>query len=80
MSTPRVFIVRHGETGLLVPPGEAEPFAQAIVELASDLPRAARLGAAGRRRALRDFLEDRCTDRTEILYRAALDGRNGDGT
>jgi glycosyltransferase involved in cell wall biosynthesis len=73
-------LVRHGETGLLVPPGEAEPFAQAIVELASDLPRAARLGEAGRRRALRDFLEDRCTDRTEILYRAALDGRNGSVT
>lgn len=65
-------LVQHGVTGLLVPPGEAEPFAQAIVELAGDLPHAARMGAAGRERALRDFLEERCTDRTELLYRAAL--------
>jgi glycosyltransferase involved in cell wall biosynthesis len=66
-------LVEDGVTGLLVPPGEAEPFARAIVELAGDLERAARMGEAGRRRALRDFLEDRCTDRTELLYRAALD-------
>ena len=65
-------LVQHGETGLLVPPGEAEPFAGAIAELAGDLPRAARMGEAGRVRALRDFLEERCTERTEVLYREAL--------
>ncbi len=65
-------LVQHGETGLLVPPGEAEPFAEAIVRLAGDLPLAARMGEAGRERALRDFLEERCTDRTELLYRRAL--------
>jgi glycosyltransferase involved in cell wall biosynthesis len=69
-------LVRHGETGLLVPPGEAEPFARAIVELAGNLPRAAGMGAAGRRRALADFLEARCIERTELLYQRAL---NGDG-
>jgi glycosyltransferase involved in cell wall biosynthesis len=68
-------LVEHGETGLLVPPGEAEPFAQAIVELARDLPRAARMGAAGRVRALEEFLEQRCTDRTELLYAESLNGR-----
>jgi glycosyltransferase involved in cell wall biosynthesis len=67
-------LVQHGVTGLLVSPGEAEPFAEAIVKLAGDLPRAARMGEAGRERALRDFLEERCTDRTELLYRAALRG------
>jgi len=66
-------LVRHGETGLLVSPGEAEPLRQAIVRLAGDLPLAERMGEAGRRRALRDFLEERCTDRTELLYRASLD-------
>ena len=49
-------LVRHGETGLLVAPGEAEPLRAAIVELAGDLERAARMGEAGRRRALADFL------------------------
>jgi len=70
-------LVRHGESGLLVEPGEAEPLARAIVELAGNLQRAAEMGWAGRRRALAEFLEERCADRTEILYRAALAGRNG---
>jgi starch synthase len=68
-------LVRHGETGLLAAPGEAEPLARAIVELAGDLDRAAEMGRAGRRRALSEFLEERCTDRTEILYRESLNGR-----
>ena len=68
-------LVEDGVTGYLVPPGEAEPLADAIVALASDLPRAAELGQAGRRRALEEFLQDRCTDRTEALYREALNGR-----
>ena len=69
-------LVRDGVTGLLVPPGEAEPFAEAIVALARDLRRAAEMGQAGRRRALADFLEERCIARTELLYAGAL---NGDG-
>jgi glycosyltransferase involved in cell wall biosynthesis len=67
-------LVRHGETGLLVPPAEVEPFARAIAELAREPTRAARMGEAGRARALERFLERRCTDRTELLYRAFLDG------
>ena len=73
-------LVEEGVTGLLVPPGEADPLVQAIVELARDLPRAAEMGKAGRRRALEQFLQERCTDRTELLYRDQLEsrlGRNG---
>jgi glycosyltransferase involved in cell wall biosynthesis len=65
-------LVRDGETGLLVAPGEAEPLRAAIVALAGNLQQAAEMGRAGRRRALREFLEERCVDRTEILYRSAL--------
>ena len=65
-------LVEDGVTGYLVPTGEAEPLADAIVRLVSDLPRAAEMGLAGRRRALAQFLQERCTDRTELLYRAAL--------
>jgi glycosyltransferase involved in cell wall biosynthesis len=66
-------LVRDGETGLLVAPGEAEPLRAAIVALAGNLGRAAEMGQAGRRRALLEFLEQRCVDRTEILYRSALE-------
>jgi len=65
-------LVRDGETGRLVAPGEAEPLRAAIVELAGNLERAAEMGRAGRQRALLEFLEERCVDRTEILYRSAL--------
>jgi glycosyltransferase involved in cell wall biosynthesis len=57
-----------------VPPGVSEPLAQAIVELAGDLDTAAQMGEAGRRRALEHFLQARCTERTELLYEAALNG------
>jgi glycosyltransferase involved in cell wall biosynthesis len=73
-------LVEDGVTGRLVPPGEAEPLARAIVDLARDRARAARMGSAGRQRAVDRFLQERCTDRTELLYRAQLEnrvGRNG---
>jgi glycosyltransferase involved in cell wall biosynthesis len=70
-------LVRDGETGLLVEPGAAEPLTRAIVELAGDLGLAARMGRAGRERALAEFLEERCVERTDLLYRESLNGRNG---
>jgi len=33
------------------------------------------MGQAGRRRALAQFLQERCTERTELLYEQALNGR-----
>jgi len=68
-------LVEDGVTGLLVPAGETEPLRSAMVELGSDLGRAARMGEAGRRRALDRFLQERCTDRTELLYREQLTNR-----
>jgi glycosyltransferase involved in cell wall biosynthesis len=70
-------LVRDGETGLLVPPGEAEPLAEAILALANDSARAAAMGRAGRARAIERFPEDRCSDRTEEVYRYWLARRNG---
>ena len=65
-------IVRDGVTGVLVPPGEAEPLAEAIVRVASDPDLARTMGEAGRARALSRFLQSFCTERTELLYEDAL--------
>ena len=68
-------LVEDEVTGFLVPPGDAEPLAAAIVALAADPQLAVRMGEAGRRRALAHFLQERCTDRTELLYRELLGTR-----
>lgn len=65
-------IVADGETGLVVPAGDAEALGEAIVELAGNLPRAATMGRAGRERALAEFPPERCAERIEALYAAAL--------
>lgn len=65
-------IVVDGETGLLVPPGDAEALAGAIRTLADDADRVVAMGAAGRARALAEFSQARCTERTEALYETAL--------
>jgi glycosyltransferase involved in cell wall biosynthesis len=65
-------LVRDGETGILVPPGEAGPLGAAIVRLAADPALARAMGEAGRERALSRFLQSFCTERTELLYEEAL--------
>jgi glycosyltransferase involved in cell wall biosynthesis len=66
-------IVADGETGIVVPPADADALAEAIVALAGDLARAEAMGAAGRDRALTEFTPERCVERTEKLYARALD-------
>jgi glycosyltransferase involved in cell wall biosynthesis len=65
-------IVDDGRTGVLVPSGDADALAEAIVSVAGDRARAALMGAAGRDRALEEFSQERCTDRIEAIYGAAL--------
>ena len=66
-------LVRDGETGVLVPAGEAEPLRDGDRPLAGDLELAREMGEAGRRRALSRFLQSFCTERTELLYEGALE-------
>jgi len=68
-------LVREGETGLLVPTGDAVALAEAMLALAAQPARAAAMGAAGRARALERFPEARCTERTEEVYRYWLERR-----
>ena len=60
---PREQVV-HGETGLLVPPMQAAPLADALARLVADPGLRARMGAAGRARALERFDEAKVVART----------------
>jgi len=66
-------IVADVETGLLVPPNDPVALAGALRELAADPSLVAAMGDAGRRRALAEFPQERCTDRTAALYDALLE-------
>ena len=57
-----------GETGLLVPVGDPEALARALVQLLSQLDLARELGARGRRRALAQFDEQDVLDRQVAAY------------
>lgn len=61
--------IRHGETGLLVPPKAPPALAAAIVELAAAPARRARLGEAARQDVERRFSVAACTARYARLYR-----------
>ena len=60
---PREQVV-HGETGLLVQPGRSAELAAALAQLAAEPALRARMGAAGRARALELYDEARVTART----------------
>jgi glycosyltransferase involved in cell wall biosynthesis len=65
-------IVVHGETGLLVPPADPHALATAVRELLADRGRAARLGAAGRRRAETTFGLAGHATAVERVYREVI--------
>ena len=73
-------VVVEGETGLLVPYDEADPagfeagLAARTAELLADPARAARMGAAGRERAVTSFGWDAIAVRTREVYERALAG------
>ncbi|MBV8094337.1 MAG: glycosyltransferase family 4 protein [Acetobacteraceae bacterium] len=56
--------VLHGVTGVLVPPAQVDPLAHAIIELGADRELRARMGEAGRQRALIRYDEHRVIART----------------
>jgi hypothetical protein len=61
-------VVAHGETGLLVPPGDTPAFARALLEILADPLRARRLGEAGRQRAQARFGVERMARDFATLY------------
>jgi glycosyltransferase involved in cell wall biosynthesis len=64
--------LRHGEVGLLVPPGDETALAGALEELLGDAPRAAALGAQGAALVRTSFSAERYVDAIEGVYRLAM--------
>jgi glycosyltransferase involved in cell wall biosynthesis len=71
-------IVRDGETGLLVPPGDAGALAEECLRLLHHPDLAARMGEAGRTRLEEQFGIDRLVGETARLYRDLLARRRGE--
>jgi glycosyltransferase involved in cell wall biosynthesis len=70
-------VVVDGETGILVPPGEPEPLAEACAALLRNRERAGRLGESGRARAVASFGIDRLVGELAALYRELYERRRG---
>lgn len=63
-------IVRSGQTGVLVPPGNVDRLASSLIQLLSHQDLAETMGQAGRQRALTCFTEDQCTNQFLALYQS----------
>jgi glycosyltransferase involved in cell wall biosynthesis len=68
-------LVTSGETGLLVPPLDPAAWARAVDRVLGDAAFRGRLGRAGRELVRRDFTLERTAERTEVVYREALERR-----
>jgi glycosyltransferase involved in cell wall biosynthesis len=65
-------VVRDGQDGFLVEPGDVAGFAAALARLALDRGRAEELGAAARERVQRRYSVPRLLDDVDRLYRSLL--------
>lgn len=72
-------VVAQGETGLLVPPGDAGSLAAAVVSLIDDKVRRDQMGRMGRARALERFSLNASVRHMEQLYGEVLEARKGRG-
>ncbi|MEM2983139.1 MAG: glycosyltransferase family 4 protein, partial [Candidatus Bathyarchaeia archaeon] len=68
-------VVKHGETGILVDPGDYNGLAEAIVRLLRDHDLRRRMGEEGRRRVERLFNWDEAADKTVEVYRHVAESR-----
>jgi glycosyltransferase involved in cell wall biosynthesis len=64
-------VIDDGTTGLLVPPADAAPVAEAILRLLGDPELRRKMGAAARERALRLYAAERLIADVAALYRGA---------
>jgi glycosyltransferase involved in cell wall biosynthesis len=67
-------VVRDGETGLIVSPGDVAALAERIAFLLGDAGLAAKIGSAARERVLDQFTVDRMAADYRDLYDQAIGG------
>jgi glycosyltransferase involved in cell wall biosynthesis len=67
-------IVRDGETGRLLPPGDVAAWSSALLALLQSPALAEQYGAAGRERALQEYTLDHQLDWLLALYHTLLAG------
>jgi L-malate glycosyltransferase len=67
-------VVRHAETGFLLPVGDVEGMAARTLEILKDEERRREMGQAGRRRAEALFAADRVVSQYEQVYEKVLRG------
>jgi glycosyltransferase involved in cell wall biosynthesis len=72
-------LVLHGETGLVVPSGDAAALAAAMQKLAGDAELRNRMAAAGQQRAFEHFDYLACAKSYLSLYESALEGKRRPG-
>jgi glycosyltransferase involved in cell wall biosynthesis len=65
-------LIASGETGVLVPPGNPEAVADALLGVLADPERAARQAVAARRRIEREFTLAAMVEKTSRVYEASL--------
>ena len=65
-------IVKHAETGFLVPPGDAEALRDAVLALLDDADKAARMGELGRRRYFEHYTAGKMVSALEHQYRLLI--------
>jgi glycosyltransferase involved in cell wall biosynthesis len=70
-------VVTHGETGLLVPPGDVAALVEGLALLADRADLRVRMGEAGRERARRCFSRQAMVEATLREYRAVVAERSG---
>lgn len=70
-------IVRDGETGILVPPGESESLAHALLRLLDQPDLRAAMGTAGRHFVEQRYNWPENAARMEALYREVVEARGG---
>jgi len=70
-------VITPGETGVLVPPLDPLAWAGALERVLGDHEFAQRIARAGRDRVRREFTLERAAERTEAVYREALERRRG---